>query len=847
MNKKNKTFLLICAVPMAMLVALFNLLPQKTAAAATGPQALASACFISVNDSGITDYESAGASAVQTAVNNANPGDLLKIAGTCAGVQSRNALTQTAYISQSLTLRGGYDAYDWTIAPDPVSNPTTIDALALGRVIYITGSVDVTLENLTLTGGEVSNMAGGGIYFAGESLTLMTTELQDNRAYGTSGYYGGYGGGIFALGDVSILSSTIAYNIADERSGGGLYLNDETAVLTIHHSDFISNYADREGGGIYTKSGYTMTHSSFISNTGSGSIYQNRGTATYINHSLFAQNDDGGYTIYQDGPFILLNTVLRENQSSRVIYHRDGRLWISNTQILNNAGEAVDTNNGPALIEHSRFISNSGGGIDAADALTLTHSTIAHNTDDYDSALNLGGPFWIENSLIYSNTITDDDGGGIYLDDGAVGTIINSTISGNKASGYGGGIYIEDYEVADLWLLNSTVTGNTADSDEDSSGIGGGISAYGLGTFTTTNSIISGNMNPTDSSSANCGVDSGGTLVSAGYNVLGTDCDFSLGTDVVADDPLLALLADNGGDSLTHMPLPGSPVIDYIPTGTNGCGTTVITDQRTVSRPYGDGCEIGAFELITYDMTTAVTGSGTITSNPSGINCEDDCTESFHEGTVVTLTATAATGSTFTGWTGSIITTTNPLILTMDEAKSVTATFTLDTHALTVNLNGDGSVSSDPVGIDCGVDCSETYDYGTVVTLTAVSETGFSFTGWTGSIITTTNPLILTIDEAQNVTATFTLDTHALTVNLNGDGSVSSDPAGIDCGVDCSETYDYGTVVTLTAVPETGFSFTGWSGASCSGTNDCVLTMNSAQSVTATFTRHFIYLPIVLK
>jgi len=89
-----------------------------------------------------------------------------------------------------------------------------------------------------------------------------------------------------------------------------------------------------------------------------------------------------------------------------------------------------------------------------------------------------------------------------------------------------------------------------------------------------------------------------------------------------------------------------------------------------------------------------------------------------------------------------------------------------------------------------------------------------------------------------------------LTVSRDGTGygSVSSTPAGIVCGTDCSETYNYGTVVTLIATADTGSTFTGWSGA-CSGTAACVVTMDAAKSVTATFmvTVYDVFLPIIMK
>jgi PKD repeat protein len=84
---------------------------------------------------------------------------------------------------------------------------------------------------------------------------------------------------------------------------------------------------------------------------------------------------------------------------------------------------------------------------------------------------------------------------------------------------------------------------------------------------------------------------------------------------------------------------------------------------------------------------------------------------------------------------------------------------------------------------------------------------------------------------------TVTPSIYTLTVNVTGDGSgtVTSSPVGIECGADCTEAYEEGTVVTLTAVAEAGSTFTGWAGGGCSGTGDCVLTMNADTTVTATF------------
>ncbi|MCP4289971.1 MAG: hypothetical protein GY792_37080, partial [Gammaproteobacteria bacterium] len=217
--------------------------------------------------------------------------------------------------------------------------------------------------------------------------------------------------------------------------------------------------------------------------------------------------------------------------------------------------------------------------------------------------------------------------------------------------------------------------------------------------------------------------------------------------------------------------------------------------------------------------------------------------------TVVTLTATPETGSTLTGWDGAGCSGTGDCVVTITATQHVTATFTLE-HALNVATdgNGSGTVTSTPTGIDCGSDCTATFTYGTVVTLTATPETGSTLTGWDGAGCSGTDDCAVTITAAQHVTATFTLE-HVLNVTTdgNGSGTVTSTPTGIDCGADCTETLDYGTVITLTATAGANSIFSGWGGA-CSGTGKCVVTMVEAKAVTATFdVEYIIFLPSVQK
>lgn len=143
-----------------------------------------------------------------------------------------------------------------------------------------------------------------------------------------------------------------------------------------------------------------------------------------------------------------------------------------------------------------------------------------------------------------------------------------------------------------------------------------------------------------------------------------------------------------------------------------------------------------------YALTTAVSGSGSITRNPNA--------SSYASGTSVTLTATPNSGNTFAGWSGDVTGTTNPATITMNANKSVTATFTASssTYTLSTSVSGSGSISLSPSG--------GSYASGTVVTVTATPGSGSSFSGWSGDLSGSTNPTTITMNANKSVGATFT-------------------------------------------------------------------------------------------
>jgi hypothetical protein len=247
-----------------------------------------------------------------------------------------------------------------------------------------------------------------------------------------------------------------------------------------------------------------------------------------------------------------------------------GSMTIAHSMISDNSGPGVSNFTGFLTILNSTLSGNSagqasdGGGIlsgtffKAPADVTLINSTISGNSAPGGGGGIVGG-YWnvtIVNSTISGNS-AGENGGGIAA---SFLTIMNSTISGNSAGNSGGGI-----DAGGMVITNSTITGNSA-------GSGGGIYHY-VGNLEISNTILNAGA-----SGENI-FNNGGTVTSHGYNLSSDDGGGYLNGpgDQVNTDPLLGPLQDNGGPTLTHMPLPGSPAID---TGDPNFTPPPFRDQR---------------------------------------------------------------------------------------------------------------------------------------------------------------------------------------------------------------------------------------------------------------------------
>jgi uncharacterized repeat protein (TIGR02543 family) len=292
-------------------------------------------------------------------------------------------------------------------------------------------------------------------------------------------------------------------------------------------------------------------------------------------------------------------------------------------------------------------------------------------------------------------------------------------------------------------------------------------------------------------------------------------------TATFTDEKVLTIIIVGGGTVTKH---PNQPFYDdgtvvtltavadpgWTFTGWSGDVTGDVTPAALLMD--GDKAVTAAFTPNNYTLTVANVGSGSVDMNPNQTT--------YPYGELVTLTATPDPGWVFTGWSGDYAGTENPYEATIMGDISLTATFT-STSVLTVNVVGNGFVNVDPDQF--------VYPTGTVVTLTAVADPGWTFTGWSGDVTDIVNPTSLTVAGEMIVTATFLPNEYTLTLNTEGSGNITANPD--------QATYRYGDVVTVTVVVDTGWSFARWSDDLDSSTNPTSLTMDSDKTVTAIFTQ----------
>lgn len=223
-----------------------------------------------------------------------------------------------------------------------------------------------------------------------------------------------------------------------------------------------------------------------------------------------------------------------------------------------------------------------------------------------------------------------------------------------------------------------------------------------------------------------------------------------------------------------------------------------------------------------FPLTVNLEGQGQVALDPPG--------GVYEAGTMVTLTAVPAEDWGFAEWSGDLSGAEAEKTVSMDAPRSVTARFVVleqppPRFTLTTPVEGEGTVLADPAGDD-GV-----YENGAEVELTAQPADGWTFAGWSGDLEGTESPASLVMEADRSVVARFEEisegESYSLTVLVNGAGEVVRSPA--------EGPYAEGTEVTLTARPDPGWVFDGWTGDLTGFRAEETFIMDGEKTVSASF------------
>jgi uncharacterized repeat protein (TIGR02543 family) len=539
---------------------------------------------------------------------------------------------------------------------------------------------------------------------------------------------------------------------------------------------------------------------------------------TVIGNNATANNFAGILLRNSSDNTISENSVTLNYDNGIWLYSYSDRNTVSNNNVYNNSIHSQSYNSGIMVEEYSSRNIVSGNEVHnnprkqielygGAFYNTVIGNNVSHGSDlievwnaqdnmviDNSVAMGTWNGFVIygsSNITIIGNNVTGIGWDNRFWPEGAYGISIehcsNITVSGNYAyENTGDGVYFD--ETSDSTVVGNTLTGN-------------GYS--GIEFVSASNNHIDSNLMEANS----VGIRFVGAQNNVIYHNDFVDNDVQVSIDSGSSGNVWNDVYPSGGnywsDYTTRYPsaqeLDDSGIWDttYVINGNN-------QDNYPLMQP---------FTKNQYTLTVNIVGSGSVNRNTTG---------PYQYGDVVQLTAVPSTGWNFQSWSDDLTGSTNPTTIVIDWDKAVTATFTQNEYTLTITVSPVESGSVSP-------NASGPYHYGDWVKLTALANAGWSFKNWTGDASGVVSPVDVLIDGNKTVTATFTQNEYTLTVNIFGEGIVT---------LNQSAPYHYGDVVELSAVPSTGWSFSGWSENLTGSTNPDSITITGNMVVNATFTIH---------
>ncbi|MCB1491345.1 MAG: hypothetical protein KDJ77_06035, partial [Rhodobiaceae bacterium] len=584
---------------------------------------------------------------------------------------------------------------------------------------YTFGVVDsITLDGLTVTGGYVGIIGGGGggIYAFANSLTILNSVVENNTTTGGAGT--AKGGGVYnGIGTVTVTNSTVSgnRNLGDSDAlGGGIYARGDVQVLdgstvsgnstvgiaasgggiasygfvTISNSTVSGNSTterDADGGGIFARYSITLDNAVVSDNSVGGFNSDGGGFFSQIgfltatdsvisgNHATYAggflERGGGGY-VYRDA--VLTRTTVSGNSTAASNGYGGGLYVVGDATLVNS------TINGNS----TAGVSAAGGGLRVVGSLTLTDSTLADNETNGMSAL--GGGAFARNVVLVNSTVTGNSTAGTYASGGGIATLSSGP--------------------TDIVSINSIVTGNTT--------IDGGIAFEDIGNSGLTTqgrNIIGGNI---FDGAANIGSTTAAQIFAATVNNNGVDAGaLANNGGPVETVALRADLAnpalDAGNDSLRVEATTGFDL-----TGDGDLNDTITTDARGlplvdlvgIANNGGNTSDLGAFEL-ENQVATPETPSLIVTTDQDVVDAFDGLTSlreaiAFANSNADASTITFASGAGEAFETGGTIRLTGgQLVLTTD----ITIDGDLDNDGrpditVTGDANGDDATTTDGMG-----------------------------------------------------------------------------------------------------------------------------------------------------
>jgi predicted outer membrane repeat protein len=546
-------------------------------------------------------------------------------------------------LTGTITLAGAtqLSVTDGVIINGPGAANLTINGANASRIFNITDdAVDVTLNGMTLTGGNAGANAGGAI--SSNALGLLTVNnsvITGNTAKA--------GGAIYSQNDISLTGTTIggvgALANTVTNGGGGIFTYHN---VTMKNSTVSGNTAPQAGGGILSYGTVSLENSTI-----GGSAAGAGNTSSTVGGGIYAQSVS------------LLNSTVTGNSAT-------------------SHGGGIYATGGTANVKLSTVSGNTaggrGGGIYDSGIVSLDNAIIGGTTTAAaNKSSNAGGGIFAGTLMSSQSTIANNQattavgsGGGAYAD---TMTLRNTTIASNLSDASGGGVAGKN-----ITVQNSTIANNIADNDNNGSGSGGGIAA--LTTFKMMNSIVIGNSDTGGAapdllipvlpgSSVRFSLIGDGTGLPAGAqftvtgpagaaNVNGNRIGLAGGANAIAASAVIDIaggLKDNGGPTPTIALLSGSLAID------KGKNSLVVSpglgDQRGIPfvRQFNGTVDMGAFEFQTVAVNTppvvanaiadqtAVVGSPFVFTFPANAFTDAD-------GDTLTYTATLSPSGALPAW-----------------------------------------------------------------------------------------------------------------------------------------------------------------------------------------------------